>query len=143
MTEDLLNTLLLIGTVGYIISYIPQVWKLIHLRSRAEEISLITASFWVYATGATALYAVLMTDDIGLILSSIANHIGCLAILGLTTFHRHIKIPLLRAENMSVADLVKRRKAQSVRPVVSLARGNPVGAGPLPGPAAAQSPPQV
>lgn len=140
MTEELLNTLLLIGSIGYVISYIPQVWKLIHLRSRAEELSLITATFWVYATGATALYAVLQTDDLGLILSSVANHIGCLAILSLTTFHRHIKAPLLGADNMSVADLVRRRRQAT--PKVSLVRGQTYGAGPLPRMSAAKARPR-
>jgi len=137
MSEELLNVLLLIASVGSLISYLPQLWKLIHIRSRAEELSLITSCLWVYGSGITALYAVMQTDDIGMIVSALVNHVGCVAMLALTLFHRYIKVPLLNAEGMSVADILQRRRNRQHSMPVSLTRGHPMeagsmGAGPMP-----------
>lgn len=142
MSEELLNTLLLIGSLASLVSYLPQLWKLLNMRSRAEELSIITSLLWVYGSGVTALYAVSQTDDIGMIVSALVNFTGCMALLSLIFFNRHFKSRVLGLENVSFMDILKRLHRRKARPTVSLVRGHVIGAGPLPGPAAAQARPE-
>lgn len=110
MTTEILSFMLMAGSVGYIVSYLPQLHKLYHLRTRAEELSLTTLVFWVYATGATALWAIIESSDFGLILSSSANAVGCICMLTLTLFHRYVKGPMLDADDMSIPEILARRR---------------------------------
>lgn len=84
------NILLAIVSVCTMISYVPQIIKLVKTK-KSEDISIKSWSLWVVSGTAYAIYAVFCNYDFMLMILSLLELFFCLTILLLTVKYRNNK----------------------------------------------------
>ncbi len=86
------------------ISFIPQVIKLLRDKTKSDAISLQTQALWLYAVIAGWLYATFVMYDPVLIMATSVTLTGCVSITSLTLFNR-FKDRLFGIKDKSLIDL--------------------------------------
>ena len=91
------------------ISFVPQVIKLLRDRSKSDAISLQTQALWLYAVVAGLLYATMIVNDPVLIAATTVTFTGCVSITLLTLFNR-FKERLFGIKDKSLFDICAETK---------------------------------
>ena len=81
MFENILATLYLATGLVVALSYYPQLKTLSQESGRAESCSMTTFAIWALCSLITMLYAIFIVRDAYFMFCSIANFVGCSAML--------------------------------------------------------------
>ena len=80
----------LYGASGFLVApfYLPQLRSVWADAGGARGVSLLTWSAWTAAASLALIYAILVAQDVNMVLAAATNATGCALILGLSAYRR-------------------------------------------------------